>query len=159
MGKKKLACPECSRSFSCRWKVQRHVDSVHATSRPFACDGCDGCTKTFKSSGALRQHRVYKHTEDKPLQCDRCIMTFMWESSRRRHVKLVHESSILLRRCTECGQAFERKIQLDDHLLNAHALIHLFGCDECDKMYSNEPSVRRHKMRAHAASTVSTLDS
>ncbi|KAJ8906454.1 hypothetical protein NDN08_002947 [Rhodosorus marinus] len=52
-------CPICSRSFSHRHNMKRHVDMVHRNRRPHSCEFCD---KMFMTNSCVKRHISRKHS-------------------------------------------------------------------------------------------------
>ena len=62
------SCSQCSSKFKQRFKLTRHIKSVH-TQDEFQCDKC---TSSFGRKDDLEKHKHRKHTIKK---CDKCDFT------------------------------------------------------------------------------------
>ena len=82
---KKFICEFCSKSFSIKYKHDRHVLSFHTKIKNFACDKCD-----YKGTSNINLKRhVLVHSDVKRFQCQECGMKFRVKEALTRHM-LVH---------------------------------------------------------------------
>ena len=94
----------------------------------------------------------------KPFRCEvaGCGKYFAIESSKIRHVNIVHEK-IKPHRCSTCQMDFSTNSQLDGHMERVHEKIR-YDCIICAKSYSDQSNLRRHMKEIHSFNA-STMDS
>ena len=94
----------------------------------------------------------------KPFRCEvaDCGKYFAIESSKIRHVNIVHEK-IKPHRCSTCQIDFSTKSQFDGHIERIHEKIRYDCNPPCTKSYSDPSNLRRHIKEIHSfdASTIS----
>uniref|UniRef100_A0A182LTK0 Protein krueppel n=1 Tax=Anopheles culicifacies TaxID=139723 RepID=A0A182LTK0_9DIPT len=162
-------CNVCSVLFKTIGALQAH--QARRNRDDFVCAVC-GVTKRTRT--ALRVHER-SHTGERPFQCEYCDKTFTTNrtlvSHRSCHITGQHT-------CDLCGHAFNRKENLNRHImlkhgeatipcdvcpkkfkttavLNIHKLSHTgekrFKCrtESCDKRYITVADRRRHEMSVH----------
>ena len=119
-----LWCKICNKTFKTTQEYERHVYSVHVTTRNFKCEICE---KTFKSKFHLKEHitRVHKNKTalKKKYKCDKCSSEFRVPYDLKRHIMSVHE--------------FLR-----------------FNCEICNISFSAVESLNKHKKRLHSTSNL-----
>mmetsp|Transcript_836 Transcript_836/g.1900 ORF Transcript_836/g.1900 Transcript_836/m.1900 type:complete len:159 (+) Transcript_836:492-968(+) len=78
----------CTRTYSSKYNLRRHVNSTHLRIRSFTCEKCD---KKFTSKQSLKEH-FYIHTGEKPFTCFEigCNKRFRQASQLNVHRKKVH---------------------------------------------------------------------
>lgn len=78
--------PQCSKTFTSRFNLKRHIDSIHLGCNRFVCELCG---KTLTSRQNYIQH-LHIHTGDKPLICPEpgCGQHFRQGSLLSMHKKL-----------------------------------------------------------------------
>ncbi|XP_062546869.1 zinc finger protein 431-like [Armigeres subalbatus] len=80
VAEKNLACPYCSKMFSCKQKLSLHVD-VHENNRRHKCQFCD---KAFVQKANCTAHERI-HTGERPHVCRICPAAFITSSGRKKH--------------------------------------------------------------------------
>ena len=85
---------QCTKCFSSRFNLKRHIDSIHLGCNRFICEVCG---KTLTSKQNYIQH-MYIHTGDKPLICPEpgCGQHFRQGSLLSMHKK-IHKGLPILR--------------------------------------------------------------
>ena len=66
------ACPVCSKVFSNRGNVSKHL-TLHSSHKPW---NCSVCNVGFNSNRAWEHHNLQNHTSDRPFACSVCSKTF-----------------------------------------------------------------------------------
>lgn len=107
-------CPHCSKTFSLRTNLTRHVKRLHGkvmseVNKPLTCGTCGmKCRDNYQ----LKTHER-SHLKEKPFECSLCN----YKSSRRedvaRHMKKCRGPKY---NCANCGQMFTSKIAVTDHM-------------------------------------------
>ena len=95
----KLSCETCGLKFQKPSKLQRHIDSVHKSIKPFVCK-VDGCDFSCKRKDGLQRHMSSKHaTKRDAFPCpytksdnpeDVCLSTFPNKDQLRKHIARAH---------------------------------------------------------------------
>lgn len=78
--------PECTKSYTTKYNLRRHVECGHLKVRPFHCRRCE---KRFSSRQNLREH-LQTHGSNKPYVCRSCSSTFRTSSQLALH-KRIHQ--------------------------------------------------------------------
>ncbi len=70
---------------------------------------CDNCDQVYKTKKCLRKHvKLIHSTSVQSLQCGKCAKHFLNKNSLRKHIYHVHPSK--LHSCTFCGSSFKASI-------------------------------------------------
>ena len=165
---KKVRCPLCKKIFKNKYKIAKHISTVHEKLRPFACTHCDG---TYKTKGQLKGHFIKVHLqkcEDEneilpdfmkssfPKPCAHCEETFPGHKSFRIHMRTVHPE-VRDYKCTDCEKAFRVKENLVLHFKHVHLGVKYAQrpkkpykpkprkqCPKCDKSFQNNSLLKDH---------------
>lgn len=88
----RLQCTVCKQRFDKKQSLLRHSRTVHALQedKQFKCDVCN---KWLHSQSFLNDH-MNRHTGLKPYTCSLCGKGYYHETSKRRHEKAFHQSTI-----------------------------------------------------------------
>ena len=80
--------PNCSKTYSAKFNLKRHVDTQHLRVRHFVCEHCQ---HEFASKQNLEEH-LYLHSGFKPYVCSHCGLHFRQASQFSLH-KRTHIST------------------------------------------------------------------
>jgi len=142
----KYHCNICKKGFTSETYLNDHMKSPHKLS-------CPSCPMTFVTHGYLHQHEVAEHgkkeekkVKKKQTPCKICKKLF---SSRglEIHMRKCHNLS-----CKLCGEKFQIKESLEEHMTMAHSEPpepkHKV-CLVCGKTFNSSASLSHHKTRKH----------
>jgi hypothetical protein len=80
-------CKICCKSFSRRYTLKVHIDTVHKKKNHFKCTIC---SKTFTQKGTLKIHDETVHKKRKPFKCINCPKSFGQLGHLNNHQDRVH---------------------------------------------------------------------
>ncbi len=86
---KMYSCQLCSKNYTYKNGLKRHVQHRHEGSEGHLCDRCG---LLFTWSGDLSRHRQSIHL-NRRYSCNRCDKSFTRQDSLTHHIKKVHQSS------------------------------------------------------------------
>ncbi len=119
-------CVECSKSFSRKNDLKRHVDVVHKKIAKFPCT-VPNCTHApFKHNQTLKEHINSAHLQIKPCICEDCGQQFVKNFYLAQHKASVHSGNPSARfRCHLCLQnnitsVFKSQAELSKHHKRSH---------------------------------------
>lgn len=146
--------PGCSKQYSRRDHLTRHVVTAHARdgeTKPFQCELCH---VGFAYSHGLVRHMHRSHANaNKPYTCEQCLLAFKKKSELQAH-SFVH-TGVLPFACETCGVRFAKRFQLGRHerLHAAHkeAQAHVIFCDvgDCGAMLFSADEKAKHDRDVH----------
>ena len=140
-------CQECGQSFSSKFKMERHIKTIHQDIKDFACEYC---RKELTSSYGLKAHIETIHMGIKH-KCPHCENEYSSQQSMRKHIQTTHsQDSCFI--CNQCGKSFPTSGRLENHkyehengqLTGSPNESGKFSCDECGKEYASLPGLRVH---------------
>lgn len=116
--KMQLKCPECGKWLKNQRCLKSHLQ-LHAKV-DYPCDQCDYVTKKEK---LLKNHKITRHTNDRPFACDICEKTFKVKRALTIHKAQNHSASNgkTGRQCEFCGREFASSTNYYTHRKNLHA--------------------------------------
>ena len=112
---------------------------------------CPHCNKKSPTYAAHQRHIFSKHDQgSKTFECKICFKTYVHEISLSEHVK--KHQGLFKFICSECGQGFGRKFQLDGHIASKHKGIDLYTCpiSSCRKGFGYKGNYEAHMRKVHA---------
>lgn len=138
----KFECFECSKSFSTKTNLNRHVQS-HNGNKPFVCPLCN---KGFTQGGSLKQHLLI-HQNLRPFVCTVCDRAFTQQKSLTFHMRRHTNEKPFV--CPHCSYAFRQKDGLKRHLMVKHTEndARMFDCDQCGKAFKTRYALSMHRKR------------
>ncbi|XP_050310891.1 zinc finger protein 93-like isoform X2 [Anthonomus grandis grandis] len=148
---RKFKCPECSKEFTNRNNIKRHVMVAHCDVRFL----CDTCGQSYTTKRNLRIH-IQKFHEGLPVQNKPQKKCFFCELCGKE-LRIFHKYAIALHRakhkghkhvCKRCYDSFETEKQLRDHMTE---LKHdLYECDKCPAQFVTVENFKTH-LKNHEA--------
>jgi len=171
-GAKTFQCDQCSSSFIEKYRLTRHVESVHSSVHNYVCDKCpktfkaanklkrhvlsfhdqvrrhlcDQCDKSFFAMYELRAHKAYKHENVKNYQCDKCPNTYSTSTGLKRHCASVHGEGI---QCPKCDRRVPNQWDLYRHIAQSHEGVRKHKCQKCTKAFILPKDLERHITSIH----------
>ena len=89
---KNFQCQNCSKLYSSKDYLKRHIYSVHEGHKDYECDICN---KSFSQNYELKSHVQKKHPKDGEIPeifyCDVCAKPLADKRNLDRHIKYVHQ--------------------------------------------------------------------
>ena len=133
-------CDICSYATPKKFRLQRHVESVHDKLRNFACEHCD-----YRASekSALKLHIKSLHDKIRDFACEHCEFKAAQKSHLKLHVKGVHDN-VKDYACEYCDYRTLQQSDLTKHVKNIHEKIKDFICKQCNYKASQNCSLKRH---------------
>ncbi|XP_063630787.1 zinc finger protein 761-like [Cydia splendana] len=143
----KFVCSECDARFT-EPKLREHVEWKHRNNdrHKFVCSECDARFTEPK----LREHVEWKHRNNDRHKCDECDKIFKNTSSKRNHIKRVHEQNTLPRDkiCDHCGRGFTTMAILRSHI-RTHTGERPFKCAHCPATFAHSAALYTHNKLVH----------
>ena len=142
-----FSCVYCSKGYTSKMGLSRHLHDTHMAANSFACNLCD---KYFRKNTALRMHKVRYHADSesikKALKCHYCEATFIQNSQLKDHL-LIHEGKPL--KCTweGCRLTFRYISEVELHS-RVHTGVRPYLCDQCGYAGKTRNQMTRHS-RTH----------
>ncbi|XP_062588771.1 zinc finger protein 665-like [Saccostrea cucullata] len=133
-------CVECSKEYSSKRALNRHIKTVHDVMKY----NCDICEKVFSSKETMYHHRRGIHSDSKPYKCQQCDATFSFNHSLRLHI-LKHSGARPFK-CKECNKTYLTSNHLKMHVEGVHGGKKNYTCKICGKCFSYTTSLKVHEM-------------
>ncbi|XP_072382253.1 uncharacterized protein [Diabrotica undecimpunctata] len=139
-------CYICSKYFSDKYTLQRHVMAVHNEEKSFTCKECNISLKTPDS---LRKH-MQIHTDEDMFECRVCSKKFRKKYLHDDHMRSHTGENPYT--CSLCSATFRNRTLLRNHIASAHIaekkiisdLEKPFTCNICSKKFTAQSSLDRH---------------
>lgn len=145
-------CNQCSKTFSFRCSLGRHVKAVHKNIRDHKCDEIE-CGKTFRNSYELKQHKICLHNQgDKSDRtCKVCLKVFKKVQYMEIHFTSVHNTEPQFT-CPICQRGFSFQRSMDRHIKAIHEDRRDFLCEMegCSKAFRSRYDLNEHFNNIHA---------
>ena len=161
--KVKHRCKICGSGFGVKWKMDRHVKTVHDRKKV----KCNECDQEFNRSEHLQRHVSAVH-EVMEYECSECEYVCSRKDNLLRHkqgshgiVKMKRKAEININngnekrqkiennnteeifQCEQCEQTFGLKKNLVKHINTVHGNIK-YKCDKCHLEFNRKDSLIRH---------------
>lgn len=128
----------CSKSFSKKCHMYRHIRQTHEKSEQIECSECD---EILSCGQSLKSHMETKHS-NKKLKCKVCGSELANKSSLRRHMLGVHSDQGKIP-CPVCKKLVH-KTNLDVHIKRIHEKSIKFPCEYCGKILASKLNLDNH---------------
>ncbi|XP_072179766.1 uncharacterized protein [Diadema setosum] len=141
-GEKPFQCKVCSRCFSQKCSLNRHMSLHDPTCKhAYEREQCKVCGKSV-SEHHMRVH-MRVHTGEKPFRCNVCSRCFTRQDSLNRHMVHTGEKPFQCKgQCKVCRKSILKKC------MRIHMRVHTgekpFQCKVCSRCFSHRWSLKRH---------------
>lgn len=151
-------CPECSRSFSRRSNLRRHL-KLHNPQSNQTCI-CTMCNSKFTQQRYLREHVREKHRDmDYYHECTICNAKFKYTYEYSQHIAAHEEEQCVMRKtkgnlqveCYRCHSILSSLEICREHL-KTHYTNALY-CTKCKRFFTKEKYFRRHEAKCSSTET------
>ncbi|KAG4071049.1 hypothetical protein HA402_001486 [Bradysia odoriphaga] len=147
-------CNQCDIIFPTRYKLTRHMKTVHGPSINHICEGCG---RAFKNKPDLKHHIEVEHRTI-PLPKAQCDICGVWLKHKRRlhqHYMRNHQEmqdaqdgDAKSLNCPICKKKVQNKRLLDCHIRNSHGE-RKHQCTLCDKAFRKATILKEHIAALH----------
>lgn len=131
-------CEHCEKMFTNRRHYELHVNG-HLRNT------CGICGLPCNSRKTLITHMSSTHRsklESVMLECKYCMKTFVQKRSLHMHYKTVHRDIDTI--CLDCGQPFDNKQELVDHVKTVKHGGDGFVCHRCGEVFTRNQQYKLH---------------
>nr|CAH7761206.1 unnamed protein product [Callosobruchus chinensis] len=143
----RFICADCSKTYTKYGTFVVHVRQH----RPHLTLTCDLCLKWFTTAEEQENHRVNRHSDERPHTCATCGKKFRMQSALLVHVRSHLPADIKNRyQCDECPKKFGTKPNLMAHK-RIHSGVRAFTCDQCGKGFIQKGNLDNHLLTHTAA--------
>jgi hypothetical protein len=136
-------CQTCSKKFSCKDKMLRHVRTVHYKSTQV---NCPDCYKVFATTTSLNFHIKQVHTKEKSIKCDQCDKVCVSKGSLKRHIETIHDKIKI--QCKECGKSI-LSCNMTHHINLVHKRTEVTECTLCKAVLASNIGMKYHMNFVH----------
>ncbi|XP_066540198.1 zinc finger and BTB domain-containing protein 17 isoform X2 [Hoplias malabaricus] len=145
-----FSCLICTARFATQELLQGHLDTNHFEEEFYQCDFCK---RIFVNLKECEEHVQTHKQEVGKFPCPQCDRSFQQQSSLLCHLKWHKKSSLI---CTDCGQAFSKKIAL-----LRHSFVHLgllpYTCMHCKRHFRLASLYNKHNCKPEHIQCVACL--
>ena len=112
-------CPYCTKTFSAKTSLNRHIDTIHMHIQPHRPAPCPYCNKKLNQKQTLKRHIKVVHQGKRSYSdpCPHCGKIFTTESSLNTHISTVHLEQKM--KCYICNKEYSC---LRSHMNMAHGV-------------------------------------
>ena len=159
--KLKLMCEECAKTFSNKFDLEMHMQSVHnhePNKNSKLIFKCTYCLEKFSNHIALFTH-VKEHLREKKegsKLCETCGKNCINLKSYQAHIK-THADVVKKFICPVCDKRFAKGFLLTQHS-HIHTGVKMYDCNFCEKAFAKRDSLRIHKKKHHHDKTAILYD-
>ena len=145
----KYGCSWCKDFFRTEQELTSHEKGIHKCVPDMTSFACEYCEKSFCSKLELREH-VKEH---KLHSCEICGKS--WST---RHLLILHKRCHKPNsskrptptfKCTNCGEKYNQKSELEAHRQREHWNKLPYSCDQCSKSFGRKDTLKRHVITKH----------
>ncbi|RZC42188.1 zinc finger protein 2 -like protein [Asbolus verrucosus] len=155
-----IKCPDCSREFTRKYHLDRHIAQTGCNGAPRKSFMCKVCSKVFHRKDNLADHlraHAGQGKRKKIFTCEYCQKefqgsallnihfcgkSFIQASQLRAHI--FHHTGENAYTCPHCNRAFNRKLRLTTHIKYMHEGAEPMTCSQCDKTFFRKEDLARH---------------
>ena len=135
-------CEQCDKSFHSQSLLREH------NRRHFHFYKCDICGQPTSSPSALKHHKTYRHSNDRPFACQFCEAKFKTRSDLRKHIDIHNEDNPF--KCSMCSFECRCCHTLNKHMKQLHQSVsNEYLCHECGKNFTRGNNLTRHLISIH----------
>ncbi|KAJ8674529.1 hypothetical protein QAD02_005791 [Eretmocerus hayati] len=162
-------CNYCTELFSSENTLKAH----QMNHQILVGNDCDSCKTKFKSRYELRYHNCIKkfiysvcgdtlpslqkkekheldhHHKEHGHLCEECGNNFQDKINLKQHIKTEHSESIKEFTCTKCPRKFKYKTRLDHHVRSSHSTKEHI-CQDCNFHFKNAVVLKHHVIHEHS---------
>lgn len=155
---KSLDCKFCSKTFTRKEHVRRHLITVHQkikslleykleTENSFYCPECNFKSENDETS-FISHLENHSKKEIPSISCSQCSKKFTRQDHLNRHLATVHSESREFT-CEICLKAFKIIQDLKIHVRKVHNRVDEISCPECNRIFTHKSSLREHILVVH----------
>ena len=113
-------CPYCTKTFSAKNSLNRHIDTIHMHIQPHRPAPCPYCNKKLNQKQTLKKHIEVVHLGKRNYSdpCPHCGKIFTTEGSLNAHISNVH-----LKQKTKCRLCNKELSYLRNHMNIVHGVL------------------------------------
>ena len=146
--KQLFKCVTCDESFSQKYALDKHFESIHEVKILLKCDFCP---EAFSEGIQMKNHVSSVHEEKKLFQCIYCEKSFAEKNGLKTHVLTIHEGKESFK-CIICNDEFVDKQNFNEHIKLVHE--EKFTCEFCNMSFQSDGEVIAHIAYVHESKKV-----